>query len=210
MANYIQQEMPDLQKTGKRKTYYRMENTGNVTTDELIKKICDHPGQGTSEGVARLVLATLSKEVALLMAEGHSVTLDGIGTFAATIDLRRGVEAPTEGDKVTERNAASLTVSGIKFRPDRLWVKEVALHCTLERGEKRRVNQSPYTKAERLSLALAFLDEPDHQFMRVADYVTLTHLPHSTASKELREIARQPGSGLTSEGRGSAKVYMKA
>lgn len=210
MANYIQQEMPDLTKTGERKVYYRMENSGNITTDELIQKICDHPGLGTSEGVARLVLATLSKEVAVLMAEGHSVTLDGIGTFAATIDLNKNAKPTDTTDTTTERNATSLTVSSIKFRPDRQWVKEVAVRCKLERGEKHRVNQSPYTKAERLERALAYLEEPGHLFMRVADYAALTRLPRSTASKELRELAEQPNSGLTYEGRGSSKVYVKA
>ena len=33
MAKYIKQEMPDIHKDGNQKCYYRMQSSGNVSTD---------------------------------------------------------------------------------------------------------------------------------------------------------------------------------
>ena len=40
--------MPDMNGTGEKKCYYRMENAGNVSTQELIRHICSH-AQGLRE-----------------------------------------------------------------------------------------------------------------------------------------------------------------
>ena len=47
-----------------------------------------------------------------------------------------------------------------------------------------------------------------NMFMRVPDYVRLTGLSRTTASIELRKLASNPSSGITSRGRRSQKYYV--
>ena len=208
MAKYIKQEMPDIRKDGSRKCYYRMQSNGNVTTDELIHTICYHGGVGLSESVFRSALQELSAELARKMADGYSVTLDGVGTFRATIGVKEEKEMDTlDGDEV-KRNAQSLEVKGVSYRADNELVKRTRSHCRLERGGTARVNRSPYTKAERLQRAKIFLSDGAHPCMKLSDYVELTHLSRTSASLELRAFAADPQSGIAAIGRTTHRVYI--
>ena len=42
MARYIKQEMPDLQGTGEKKCYYRLEKRQNLSTKEFLKRAGTH------------------------------------------------------------------------------------------------------------------------------------------------------------------------
>lgn len=208
MAKYIKQEMPDLNGDGSKRCYYRMQSCGNVTTDELIHTICYHGGVGLSESVFRHALQELAVELAHKIADGYSVTLDGVGTFRATIGVREEKDMDTlDGDEV-KRNAQSLELKGVGYRAAGRLVKLARSHCRLERGGTGRVNRSPYTKAERLQLAKDFLSADAHPYMRLSDYVELTLLSRSSASLELRAFALDPQSGLVASGRGSHLVYV--
>ena len=81
-------------------------------------------------------------------------------------------------------------------------------HCKLERAGEARLHHSPYSKEERLKLALQYLEE--HGAMRVAEYMELTGLSRTKATLELKEFRQDLSSGITFIGRGSAKVYVKA
>ena len=111
-----------------------------------------------------------------------------------------------EGDK-TKRNARSLQLTHIQYRADKSLVKEANRRCKLERAGESRLCQSPYTKEERLKLALEFLEK--RGAMRVADYVEMTGLSRSVATKELIEFRRDASSGISFIGRGNHKVYVK-
>ena len=187
MAKYIKQEMPDLNKDGNKLCYYRMQSSGNVSTDELIHTICYHGGVGMSEDALRHALGELAAELARKMADGYSVTLDG--------------------DEV-KRNAQSLEVKGVSYRADNELVKRTRSHCRLERGGTARVNRSPYTKAERLQRAKIFLSDGAHPCMKLSDYVELTHLSRTSASLELRAFAADPQSGIAAIGRTTHRVYI--
>ena len=208
MAKYIKQEMPDIRKDGSRKCYYRMQSNGNVTTDELIHTICYHGGVGLSESVFRSALQELSAELARKMADGYSVTLDGVGTFRATIGVKEEKDMDTlDGDEV-KRNAQSLEVKGVTYRADGELVKKARSRCRLERGGIGRVNPSPYTRAERLQLAKDFLSADANPYMKVADYARLTGLTPSSAAKELRVLSADPESGIAVKGRSTHIVYV--
>ena len=208
MAKYIKQEMPDIHKDGSEKCYYRIQSNGNVSTDELIHTICCHGGVGLSPSVFRSALDELALELARKIAEGYSVTLEGVGTFRATIGVKEEKVMDTlDGDEV-KRNAQSLEMKGVSYRADNELVKRGRNHCRLERGGVRRVNPSPYSLAERLQLAKDFLSTDANRFMKVADYMLLTCLPKSTASRELRTFAADPASGIVSTGRRTHSVYV--
>lgn len=86
-------------------------------------------------------------------------------------------------------------------------MKEANRRCKLECAGESCLCQSPYTKEERLKFALEFLEK--RGAMRVADYVEMTGLSQSVATKELIEFQRDISSGVSFIGSGNHKVYVK-
>jgi len=207
MAKYIKQEMNDLQKTGEQKSFYRMKIERNIDAQEFVEHMC-HPGSGLSRGVAISVLVRAADTLASLLANGYSVSLDEWGTFKATIGLEKDKEMDTFDGDETKRNARSLRLTGINYRADKVLIREANRHCKLERAGEARLHHSPYSKEERLKLALQYLEE--HGTMRVVEYMELTGLSRTKAAMELKEFRQDLSSGITFIGRGSAKVYVKA
>ena len=80
MAKYIKKEMPDLNGIGKTGAYYRMETYRNIGTEEFIDK-CAKRGGGLQRSALVGALALVTDELAMWLANGYSVTIDGIGTF---------------------------------------------------------------------------------------------------------------------------------
>ena len=85
MARYIMEEMPDIQKTGKRITYPKFARIDNASIKELAQRVGDV--SGFSAGDIEGVLLQTAIEMAHLMAEGRSVKIDGIGTFTPSLAL---------------------------------------------------------------------------------------------------------------------------
>ena len=168
MVKYIKQEMPDMTGKGETRAYYRIRSVGNIDTREFIRLV-SQAGGGLSEGSVSHVLYQMTSKLADLLGRGHTVTIDGLGTFKATLGVRRGKEMDSldgEGEKL---NARSIEVNGINFRVDKRLVQETDQGCVLERGPVCRLRRSPYTLEERLRLALDYLKE--NGVMRVMDYV---------------------------------------
>ena len=200
MVKYIKQEMPDMTGKGETRAYYRIRSVGNIDTREFIRLV-SQAGGGLSEGSVSHVLYQMTSKLADLLGRGHTVTIDGLGTFKATLGVRRGKEMEEK------LNARSIEVNGINFRVDKRLVQETDQGCVLERGPVCRLRRSPYTREERLQLALDYLGE--NGVMRVMDYARLTGLSRSTAARELKAFRQDPASGLTFSGRGTAKVYVR-
>ena len=208
MAKYIKQEMSDFQGTGENNCFYRLQTSGNLSPKELINRIAQS-GSGLSEGTVSHVLQTLTHEMARAMADGYSVSVDGLGTFKASIGVREDKEMDTIDGDEPKHNATSLQVTGINYRADKELISDSHSHCHLTRGGVRELCRSLYTKEERLQSALDFLNDPTHPFMRLDDYVVLTGLSKTVASKELIEFRENTETGITTTGRGNNKVYLK-
>ena len=206
MAKYIKQEVPDMQKTGEQKAFYRLKIERNVDFEEFIGRLCSHH-RGISKGEALRVLVSASDVLAELLGEGYSVTLDDWGTFRATIGLEEGKEMDTIDGNESKRNARSLFLNGVNFLADKKLVRNANRHCKLERAGIVRVHRSPYNREERLQKALVYLEE--NKVLKVSQYMELTGLGHTTAACELRAFSRDASSGIVSVGRGSAVVYIK-
>ena len=207
MAKYIKQEMNDLSGKGEGKVYYRLQTERNISFNEFAQQIEEHHGM-MNRGLVKNVMTHVVDVMAKLLGDGYSVTIDGLGTFKATIGLEEDKVMDTfEGDE-TKRNARSLRLTGINYRADKELIKKSNSHCKLERAGESRLHRSPYTKEERLKLALQFLSE--HGAMRVAEYMDLTGLSRTMAAMELKAFRQDASSGITFIGRGSAKVYVKA
>ena len=207
MAKYIKQEMTDLSGKGEEKVYYRLQSERNIDFEELAEHVGRHNGM-MSRGLIVNVMEHVVDVMAKLLGEGHSVTIDGLGTFKASIGLEKDKEMDTFDVDESKRNARSLRLTGINYRADKVLIREANRHCKLERAGEARLHHSPYSKEERLKLALQYLEE--HGAMRVVEYMGLTGLSRTKAAMELKEFRQDLSSGITFIGRGSAKVYVKA
>ena len=207
MAKYIKQEMTDLSGKGEEKVYYRLQTERNIDFKALAEYVGRH-NEMMSKGLVINVMEHVVDAMAELLGEGHSVTIDGLGTFRASLGLAEEKEMDTFDGNETKRNARSLRLTGINYRADKVLIREANRHCKLERAGESRLHHSPYTKEERLKLALQYLEE--HGAMRVAEYMELTGLSHTKATLELKEFRQDLSSGITFIGKGSAKVYVKA
>ena len=207
MAKYIKQEMIDLSGKGEEKVYYRLQTERNIDFKELTQQIEEHHNL-MNRGLVNSVMAYVVDEMAELLGKGYSVTIDGLGTFRASIGLEEDKDMDTFDVDDTKRNARSLRLTGIYYRSDKELVKKANRHCKLERAGESRLHHTPYTKEERLKLAHQYLEE--HGAMRVVEYMELTGLSRTKATLELKEFRQDTSSGITFVGRGSAKVYVKA
>lgn len=208
MAKYIKQEMPDINGSGEKKCYYRIQTQCNVSMRELVEHI-SYPGSGLDAGSVVHVLQSLVEQISKELADGNSVAIDGLGIFKASLGLRDEKEMDAiEGDQ-PQHNAQSLQVSGINFRADKDLVIKTNSQCRLERGGVSTLHHSTYTKEQRLKLALDYLSDSSHSVMRIVDYQQLTGLSRSVATTELRSFSEDPKSGIDFIGRGPAKVYVK-
>ena len=206
MAKYIKQEMPDIAGKGEHQVYYRMQTERNIGAAEFVEEVAGL-GTGLSEGAVTHVLEQMVQTMARLLADGHTVTIGGLGTFRTAIGVMEDKEQDTFDADESKRNAQSIEVKGVNFRADKALVKDIRVQCRLERGKESRLHRSPYTREERLARALAFMEE--HTVLRVPDYVRLTGLSRTTASLELRELCQDPTSGIRSMGQRASKVYIK-
>lgn len=205
-AKYVMQEMVDLNREGETLLHPRMVMERCCGTEELARMMARAStfGEGEITGLIRGIGLCMAR----LMADGCSVKLDGIGTFAPSLVLREDKERERPDGTGQRRNARSVGVGGVNFRAEKAWVAEVDRHCRLERGTgQRRINRSGYTPEERLQLALRYLEE--HPTMNVSAYAALTGLGRTTAGNELRRWANQPGTGIGIQGFGTHRLYVR-
>ena len=206
MTKYIKQEMVDLSGKGEEKVYYRIQTQRNIGFKELTEYIERHNNL-MNRGLVKNVVDHVVDAMAELIGDGYSVTIDGLGTFKASLGLEKDKEMDTFDSDETKRNARSLRLKGINYRVDKVLVREANKHCKLERAGESRLHHSPYSKEERLKLALQYLEK--NGAMRVADYMELTGLSRTKATLELKEFRQDTSTGITFVGRRSTIVYVK-
>lgn len=205
MAMYEMQESNLPNEEGKRILYPRIRLTGQDTLDDVAKYIS--LTSTFSPGDIKGAVQALVEAIAHSMGEGRSVKIDGLGIFTPTLGLREGFERESGEPDEQRRNAMSICISGVRFKPDKTLLRETTGQCTLERTSwKFRKSSQRYTPQERLKLAQDYLAE--HSFMTVADYERLTGLLHTAAACELRMWRETEGSGISCHGRGSHRVYV--
>lgn len=132
-----------------------------------------------------------------------------MGTFTAAVGLDRWSKSEEMDTIDTNRTARTMNITGVNFKADKQLIKDTACKCSLSRGGKRYLHRSPYTKEQRWQKAVEYLSDPAHPVMRLDDYVRLTGVPRSVASRELREYYDLPDSQISTFGRGTSKVYVK-
>lgn len=205
MAEYTMQEVEDLNNAGKTLLYPRMIIEGKCGSDELAKAMTR--GTFISSGEAKAMLCLLGREIAKQMALGRSVKIDGVGLFSPSLGIKKGKERENADGSGTRRNASSIMVNGVHFRPDKELLVETDRRCNLSRAKTKFArHRSRYTPEQRLDLARQLL--ADQPFITVKGYALLTGLSQTTAGRELRRWAETPGSGIGKDGFGTHRVYV--
>ena len=205
MAEYIKQEMTDLNGTGENKVYYRMKRNLHFTHEQFLEWLRNADPFITKH--AESVLRHVTHQLAIAMALGHSVTIEGFGTFRAGIGIKKGKEMDGLEENEPTRNAASLEVNDVYYRPDKALIRDINSNCTLKRGKTQRIRVQKYTREERLARALDYLET--HATMNITQYVSLTGLSRTAATLELQDFREDPESGITYRGRGCHKLYVR-
>ncbi len=199
-------EMPDLRQTGRTVIYPRMIVDHRMQTDEWVQQAAQ--GSTFSSGEIKGMIASVAQQLALALAAGVSVKLEGLGTFSLRLGLSAESQRETTEKGTPRRNARSIRVKGVSFRPDKLFLQSINQYCRLERqSHTGKLIRCPYTAAERKQQALAYLT--DHPVLTVSVYATLVQLNRTQAGKELKALAQDPESGIKCSGRGSHKLYIK-
>jgi len=207
MVKYVKQEMPDLRGTGEKQMFYRLKLYRNMGNEEFIAWMHENCAQ-INRGQLKSAIEAISASLASLMSFGYSVTLDDIGTFRPRIGLVKGkAEEELEGNG-TKRNAQSLQVNGVYFKPSKRLVRATEMRCNLESGGVQRLCESGLTLEERMGKAVEFLGS--HANLRVADYAALTGLGMSVARKELHLLAEREDSPIRGVGFGTHRTYVLA
>ena len=209
MAEYDMQETTLAQGTGEMTVRYpRMRLYGRLDTDAFLRQVASHTTFSPAE--LRAAVQLLASGLADTLAQGYSVHLDGLGSFTPTLGLRPGAEPETGTPGETRRNATSICVDGIAFKPDRQLVRLTDASCRLKRtAVKARRSSTRYTPDQRLQLARQYLAE--HAEMSLICYCALTGLLKDKASRELRRWEQSPHeTGIRALGRGPAKRWTAA
>jgi len=207
MPQYIKKEMPDMSGTGEKKAYYKLKTWRKLDSDEFVKR-CSSIHRAYGKSVIQGVITAVCEHLAYEISNGYSVKIDGLGTFTAKLGVRKDKEMESFEEGSTKRNALSIEVQGVLFRSDKNLISEIDRNCDLERGGEERLRKPKTTLEQRTEKARQFLRK--NAFMHVDEYASLTGLSYSTASRELRKIASDPTSGITSQGRKSGKLYLLA
>ena len=210
MPKYFKREIADLNGTGERQYRYDMRSEGAVGTEHLAKEMHRHY-RTLSEGELKGLIEALVETIAETMADGYTVTLDGMGSFSLRLGLDDYSDNTPQAYRMGEPNARRIEVTDVKFKAQRRYVRRVDRLCSgrLHRdsnplSELRRPQTTP---EERVQLALQYIRK--HGFMRLTDYVQLTSLSRTTASKELQAFCKDPAVAITSQGLRTHKVYVE-
>ena len=220
MLKYYKMEQRDSFDMHKTRTVYRLHPSGHFSGKKFIHMVAHR--RGYSESVIQGVLMDVAEELALLLGEGNTVCVPGIGTFSIGVRLkderRQQLEdeqdAVAEGTarKTSEPNARNIELHHLNFRKDKELFRDIQIHFSQQELKRtdgrsgRRITIDDTTQRHRIELAQQYLRE--HHYMHIDDYVRLTGLSRTSAQRELRELATYQYSGITIEGRGSHRVYV--
>ncbi|MBQ0021696.1 MAG: hypothetical protein KBT29_00470 [Prevotellaceae bacterium] len=201
---YEIKEMPDLQKTGKRKVIAKAVNHRQIDFETFLNMWAKD--SSFDKGLLRSVLDEFRQQLQFYMALGHSVKVDGLFVSSIALSNKNGAEELKEEGVRYDTNG--VYIKGVNFLTDAKWLNSMRREVHLEKvGKVRKLRNVTTTEEERLQMALEYMRE-HHGMIRIPRYVALTGISHTNACKELRKFSRMPESGMMSMGRGSSLVYV--
>lgn len=207
MAKYYLQEMPNLDKQGKRRVYPKLSAIRTMTTDDLIKQIQSYH-RGVSPAIIGSVVTSLTDTLKRMLSMGYNVSIDDLGLFSLSLRFEdeKTREMKSDNDKMSYRKVG---IKDINFTASKDALKDLRRMTDLEREMQgvRNIRKIDTTLDERIAMALSHIDA--HGFLTLGDYVRLTNLSRAAASLELKEIINMPDSQITDKGTGCHKCWVR-
>ncbi|MBQ0047620.1 MAG: hypothetical protein KBT33_08955 [Prevotellaceae bacterium] len=197
-------EMPDVHKNGKRVVYPRQTHCQRISYETFLKECAQY---GVNHPTMVGAMDCFVRAMYSFISNGHSVKIDGVGTFDIKLGMAEGVETQTVKEKGELYDTRSVQVQGINFIPDKKWIKNLQQSITLVKADGiKELKNVKTTKEERLAIAKEYLAE--NKFMKIETYQYLTGLSRSAAYRELVSFRKDSNSGITTSGDGAHKVYV--
>ena len=217
MANYVLQELPDGMKVGKKVLYPKMQTYSMHDFETVLNNMRVYAGS-ISVGIMRGVIDAMVQSMKTWMPLGHTVKIDGLGVFSLSLGFDTSTaseKAIAKGEAAADETGAKgkyrhVCIKGINFKPDPELLKGMNAEATFERvdSDAKAVSKSLLSREERIKTAKAILDK--NGYMTLTDYVCATGLSRTAASRDLKNLAADPSSGITTRGSHSHKVWVKA
>lgn len=200
--------MPDLHGNGKRLMVPEPTFCNQISYKEFLKE-CASDGSGFTEADIDGVVQRIVNRLNFYLDIGHSVKIDGMGTFRVKLAMKDGEKVPSVEELKNQRHPTEhVEIDSIQFRADSAWIATLKRRCALVYGGQDKKRKAPKTTPEeRLQMALKYLET--HYEMRLPDYMMLTGLPRTTASLELRRFRTDPTSGIRGIGSNNQLRYVK-
>ena len=203
---YIMQEMPDIHKTGEKKFYPKVKHAHCIPHDTIGNAFVDVTNLSRSwfEGVTKALPEVLNA----FLEEGHSVKIDGFGTFDLILGLLTEEERNSTKRQKVHANQDGVYIKKINFLPEKEWLRGLRKTAVLAhvKSAKEHFGGSS-SQEERLQVALKCIEEKG--CMSVRDYMTLTGLGRLKAERELNAFCEEPGGGICCAVMGKSNVYVK-
>ena len=219
MANYVLQELPDGMNGGKKVLYPKMQTYSMHDYETVLNNMRVYAGS-LSVGIMRGVIDALVQSMKTWMPLGHTIKIDGLGVFSLSLGFDTSTASEKAIVKEKGKKAADkehdekmkyrhVCIQGINFKPDPELLKGLNEETTFERidSEAKTTRTDELSREERIAAAKAIIDK--NGYMTLTDYVCATGLSRTTASRDLKELAADPSSGITTRGSHSHKVWVK-
>lgn len=206
MAKYIVQELPDMHE-GKKLMYPKIKiysQMGNENMAELIKQ----HGGATSKGTAEAVLITLPEVIKHFLALGHTVKIDGLGTFSLSVKFDDDKSNNLEAEE--DQNYRHVSVKKVNFKADTTLLQGINQDINMERltpGVKR-VRKTKYDLEQRVQRALTRIEK--YGYITLQEYANMNGISRTAASIELNQLSEDPKSPIRSRGKAPHRVWEKS
>lgn len=197
--------MPDVHGTGERKVYPKAVHCSQISYKYFVEKMAR---RGFTKGLIDGVLGELVKEMEMYLGNGHSVKIDGLGTFNIALGMKNQEKAEVVKEKGERYDTKNVYIKTVQFLPDADWMRKLRKTIELNKvGAVKTLKPERNTLEERHQIALKYLEK--NSYMRVMHYMMLTGANHNAACKELRAFSQDPTSGIMRAGRGNQLIYLK-
>ena len=204
--DYIMQEMPDVHKTGEKKFYPKVKHAHCIPHNTIGNAFVDL--STTPRAWFESVMKGLPEVLNAYLSEGHSVKIDGLGTFDLILGLLTEEERNSPKRQKVHANQDGVYIKKINFLPEKEWLRGLRKSTELNRAKSVREQLGgSATQEERLQVVLKYIEEKGG--MSVRDYMTLTGLGRVKADKELNAFCEERENGIRCVLMGKSKVYVK-
>ncbi len=176
---------------------------GHAEEDERFSDVTSFNRSGF-EGVMRSVPDVLNA----YLTEGHSVKIDGFGTFNLILGMLSEEEMGTQKKKKVYANQNGVYIKKINFLPEKQWLRGVREKTVLNQVKSMKEQLGECISSEqRLQMVVEYIEA--NGSMTVRDYMTRTGLGRRRAEQELNAFCDGPENGIRLSNVGKTKVYVK-